>query len=431
MKNEAQKPFLKNAVRALFLLLIVSLGFMQPVVFAAGQRLTPTDLLFPAAAILWIIALLSGQLKFKWHRYYLILGGYFAALLISAIFSLDPKTSFIKLIAEGYLLGLAVLTFNLVNDVDDLRRVSRAWLLGAAFAVAIGVLTILLFYIQPENPLLEYTLYHYGAVPVGNYPRVSSTFVSASMFCNYLNVGLALLFIAKELEWIGKTLFWIFLVSILICSVFTISAGLGGIFLSVGFWIWLKFRRSRIIFARSALIGGIAISVLLLTFSLISLQSLQSLQNFRIGELQPSSRLLVWSDAVKTFSENPVTGKGIGQRVSGVVYQNTDGSASLLTDAHNTFLSIAAQCGTIGLFALLALAGYILRESFVMAGGGLNKAAFSRDQASFIKTIKTGLGLAFLSAFVYQGLTGSFEDARHLWVLIGIIPALGYKKAAD
>jgi len=37
--------------------------------------------------------------------------------------------------------------------------------------------------------------------------------------------------------------------------------------------------------------------------------------------------------------------------------------------------------------------------------------------------ILTGLGLAFCSAFVYQGLTGSFEDARHLWVLIGLVPA--------
>jgi hypothetical protein len=32
---------------------------------------------------------------------------------------------------------------------------------------------------------------------------------------------------------------------------------------------------------------------------------------------------------------------------------------------------------------------------------------------------RIGLGLAFISAFFYQGIGGSYEDARHLWVLIG------------
>jgi hypothetical protein len=33
------------------------------------------------------------------------------------------------------------------------------------------------------------------------------------------------------------------------------------------------------------------------------------------------------------------------------------------------------------------------------------------------------LGLTWLNAFVYQGLTGSYEDARHLWLLLGLLIA--------
>lgn len=410
---------LKNAVRALFLLLIFSLGFMQPFVQLAGQRLAPTDLLFPAVVILWLLAILLGQLRFKWHKFYLVLGGYFAAMLVSAIFSVGSGASFIKLIGETYLIGLAVLAFNLIDDEKDLKQVIRVWLCGATLPVVIAFLTLVLFYLQPGHPLLEYTTYHYGAVPVGNYPRLSSTFISASMFCNYLNVCLVMVFIARECRWIGKTVFLIFLAAIFVCSIFTISAGLGGIFLSTGIWIWLVLRDKKALTGRLALTGGIAIAVLFLALNFFALQnSGETTYVYKIPgtalELQPSSRMLVWSDAIKTFSEDPLTGKGLGQAVSHVVYRNTDGSHSLLTDAHNVFLSVAAQCGLIGFVTILVLAGYILWAGFG-SNSALNRGAI----------IAKGLGIAFLSAFVYQGLTGSFEDARHLWVLIGIISAVG------
>ena len=408
---------LKNTTRSLFLLLIISLGFMEPPIFLGDQRLTPTDLLFPLLALLWVVSLLTGQIKFKWHKFYFFAGLYFAAMLISAVFSIDPRASFIKLIGEAYLIGLAVLAFNLIDNEKDIKDVARAWLCGAATAVTIGLFTIVLFYFQPESAILQYTTYHYGAVPVGNYPRLSSTFISASMFCNYLNVSLVMLFIAGRSGWLGKSLFWILLAAIVVCAIFTISAGLGGIFLSIGIWVWLLRRQKGALLSRLALGGGIAAAVLFLALNLVALQSYQEapyalkLPGVETA-LLPSSRLLVWQDAWKTFAADPLTGKGLGQAVSAVVFQNTDGTHSLLTDAHNIFLNVAAQEGLIGLFAILALAAYLLRLS--------NRPFTVQTADSFVLK---GLGLAFLSAFVYQGLTGSFEDARHLWVLIGMIPA--------
>ena len=37
--------------------------------------------------------------------------------------------------------------------------------------------------------------------------------------------------------------------------------------------------------------------------------------------------------------------------------------------------------------------------------------------------VAIALAIAWLDAFVYQGLTGSYEDARHLWVLLGLFLA--------
>ena len=51
------------------------------------------------------------------------------------------------------------------------------------------------------------------------------------------------------------------------------------------------------------------------------------------------------------------------------------------------------------------------------------RAAFFdiKDQNSIVRT---ALGISFISAFLYQGLTGSYEDARHLWVLIGLLASV-------
>jgi O-antigen ligase len=126
--------------------------------------------------------------------------------------------------------------------------------------------------------------------------------------------------------------------------------------------------------------------------------------------LDASGRLLVWRDAINTFIADPVTGRGFGTAVANVMFQNSDGSWSLLTDAHNTFLSLAAQSGILGLIGMIAIVVVTLRSGFAKVEGN-----------DFY--IVRGLAIAFLAAFVYDGLTASFEDARHLWILVGLILA--------
>jgi uncharacterized membrane protein len=83
-----------------------------------------------------------------------------------------------------------------------------------------------------------------------------------------------------------------------------------------------------------------------------------------------------------------------------------------LLDAHQMWLNVAGQTGIFGLFALCFLCVFMFQQANV----------FSFVDQKLI--LQTALGIAFLSAFLYQGLSGSYEDARHLWVLIGLLASV-------
>ena len=84
---------------------------------------------------------------------------------------------------------------------------------------------------------------------------------------------------------------------------------------------------------------------------------------------------------------------------------------------HNLFLNVAVQCGLLGIAAIIFLIAHVARRT----------CRLPWDQH---RLIQVGLGLAWLNAFAYQGLTGSYEDARHLWVLLGLIVVAGRTSTA-
>ena len=389
--------------RFTFLALVTSLGFIQVPITLFGQSVVVTDLVFLCVAAAWLFDVARRRHRPIWHPFYWLLLFYLASLTLSCLFSTDPRQSFLHLPSETYLLALAFLTADVTRNSAGLKSALIAWLLGAAFAVLAGVVTIALFYAQPSSPLLDDLTYHYGAVPVGNYPRITATFVSASMFCDYLNVSLILTMLAAAAGWISHRLALALGLLVFICSVFTISVGLGGMFLGLGLiFYFLSYPMSRL---RS--IAVLAAGLAALVFLILSTVSLVPLAGLTFA---PSGRIMVWRDAFRTFTENPLTGHGLGLPVANVVFKNSEGGYSLLTDAHNTYLSVAAQAGVFGLVAIVAITVYFLYKW---------KDAI-RDRRNHVLI---GLGVAFLCAFVYQGLTGSFEHARHLWVLMGLFIA--------
>ena len=396
---------INKIVFALFLVVVFSVGFMKPEIHLFRATLIVPDLLFPLLFLLWVVAAVVGTARFKWHPAYLGFAAYLLALLVASIFSIKPHLSFVKYVGIIYLVLLAVVTSAVVTSVERVRLFLLAWIAGAFIPVLIALLGVAVFYLSPGTALLEHVTYHYGAVPVGNFPRMSSTFVSPSMFCNYLTVTLIIALISKRMGWIGAHLEYAITISIAAAAAFTVSIALGGMILAAG--LWIRFTSEDNFRSRLVAGGAVFASIIFLLISAVSLPSFVALS------YAPSSRMMVWADAVTTFVENPITGKGPGTGAASVTFQNFDGTWSVLTDAHNSLLNVAAESGLVGVAGLLMLLVVVWRS-----------ARDSSEYENRLRPVSTGFWIALIAAFLYDGLTGSFEDARHLWLLIGGILAV-------
>lgn len=405
----------ENIFSGLMMLLVFSLAFIFPFVNIFEQRIPLTDFIFIFVFIFWAIGILLKKVELKFHFFFVILAFYLIAIFISVNFSANPQSSFIKFLGEIYLVFLTVITFNFIDTLKDAKKLTLAWLSGTFFVLLIGLLTIFLFYCDHENSLLNIFLNHYGTVPVGNYPRIKATFFHSNMLSNYLSVSLLLTLAAGKSGWIN-TLFSKFLIGlILFISLFTFSPGLGGIALSLGIFFWLYYKsREKILLSKFALFSGVFISIVFLCMLIFAMQK-HPTAPFEIQlpviekVIYPSSRVMVWSATFDTFNNNFWNGIGLGEDVCRVRYLNPSGVLEDLRDGHNTLLNVSAQAGILGLISILIMILYLL-----------NKILKFKNMNSKSGFLYNCCGIAILSAFVYQGLGGSFEETRHIWVLFGM-----------
>ncbi len=210
--------------------------------------------------------------------------------------------------------------------------------------------------------------------------------------------------------------------SFLIVIAFTITPGIGGVLLGLSLWLYIILKqKGKKVFARLSLASGIVSAFAFLLISTFSLRPIQTSPFFFIffGErIDPTQRFLTWQAALQTFLENPFFGKGLGLDVAHVRFLTPSGQLQLLTDAHQTWLNVAGQAGLFGVVPLILICVAVVARSLPFRLDGKNET-----------TMRVSLGVAFVAAFLYQGLVGSFENARHLWVLIGMIVALTSDKS--
>jgi O-antigen ligase len=399
----------------LLLLLIFSLCLMQPPVPLLGFMAVPTDFLFLAVVAAWALFLVRQRARLVWDRAYIFIALYLFAMAISIPGSESPRASIVKFLTQLYLASLPVIVASLVSTEAQLRTAVRWWLAGSALTAAVALASLAVFAANPDSPVVQFALSVKGTLPPGNYPRLQLTFMNANQACNYLTVSLMLLLAAWRANWVDVRAFAWLLAGILLASATTISPGLGGIVLGLGLSGWLLFRNA--IARRLSLLAGVAGACLFIVAMAVT-PILHPTAPYLIhvpvanATLAPSGRLMIWTDAVRNFMAHPLTGRGIGIDPVMVKYLDPSGLLETSTDAHNAFLSIAVQCGTIGLLALVLLVWHMASRTFPLRIDG--------DGPS---VIRVGVGLGLLIGLVYEGLGGSFEDARHLWVAFGLLLA--------
>lgn len=393
-----------------------SLAFMQPPLFFGGYALVASDLLFALLAGVIALLVIAGRVRLVGDRAFVFIALYLAAMLLSVVLG-GGAESLSKLATQIVLFAMPVAACCLVHDEAALRRVVLAWLAGTSAVVLVGAASLALFAVAPTHPLLEWTRFQFGTLPPGLYPRLRLTFLNANMACNYLTVSFALLLAAGRVGWVGREAAWLLDGGIVVVAATTISPGFGGFALLLGFWLWMLGRDTRPVFARVILVAGLALAALFVVAMAVT-PILHSTAPFLIRVpgtgliLAPSPRLMIWTEAAANFLEHPLSGRGYGATAVSVSYLDPSGRLQQLTDAHNMFLNLAVQCGVVGLAALLALLAHMVRRTMPLR--------LSSDQAGIVR-VAAGLGL--LNGLVYQGLGGSFEDARHLWFLFGLLLA--------
>ncbi len=403
----------------LFLLLIISLPLVRPFNTVIYGLLVPySDFIFLGVFVFWVLALFRRETIISFDKFYIFTALYGFALTISTVFSTQPQTSFFKLLGEFYLFGLAVVTFNLVREKTFYKKIVIAWLIGTGLTILASIAGFLLFYLGYKTKADNYFLSHFGSLPAGNYPRIHALFANANMMANFLNVSLMFAVLAEKNGWLKKIPARILQSGILFAAVFTFSAGLGGMILSFGIWFWALFNEhKKTLFAKLSLASAFIFAVLVFCSTLISPATSNTAQKFSIPfsekKIEPSVRLLVWGNALENYQEFPLTGKGTGTNAASLQYRTLSGDNQLLLDAHNVWLNVLGQTGLFGAAVFILLTTYLT-----------TKCRFRFDNLNEQNLIHLALSCAFVGAFLYQGLSGSFEDARHLWILFGMLAGI-------
>lgn len=399
-----------------FLATVFSLPFPKIHFFSlSGYKVIPVDILFLITSGFFVLSIILGTIKIKLSKFYFPLILFLTAVSLSTFLSINFQLSLPKMLGLFYLVGLSIITFNLIDEINFSRQVCIAWLLGSLIAAIITVITIFLFYFDRTNIFLRSTLSTYGTLPPGNYPRINSSFLNANMFCHYLSISWTILLISYQFEWVNKPFFFILSILFGTAVIFTISPSIGGVLLIIGLFGGIYYReKSSFTFSRISFMIGICSAIFFFIITTITIGFEGSAKANTIFDVivTPSVRVQTWQSALQTFVKYPICGQGIATNAAEVVFISPAGEKQFLTDAHQMWLNVAAQEGLFGVFAITFLGIYLLKR-----GSPFN----FKDKKSILRT---GLAIGFLSTFFYQGLTGSYEDARHLWILIGFLGAV-------
>jgi len=401
----------------IFLLLIVALPIVWPFSFRWRELdVSIADAIFVLAGCAWLLGLITRKTEVYWSWFYLPLGIYLIVLILSALASVNPHVSATKLLGKIYLIGLAVLSFNVIRSTAFMRRTAVAWQIGTILTVIGSFVGVVLFYAGLKNPTVNRVLHGYGSLPAGNYPRIAGLFGYSAMLCNYLSVSLMLALMMWTLGWLTTRWLRPLCVGIAATSLLTFTPGLGGVPLSVGIWLWLYLKEhARPMLARFVLVGGIAAAITVFATGAVIIFSHApngTESPAAYSELKPSRRAIAWQTAFETFKHYPILGRGVGMPVSSAPYVNPSGGRGTLTDAHNTYLSLAGESGLLGILAFAGIIVFLFWRFWpLQLSGPINLV------------INTYLILALVDAFLFQSLVGSFEDTRHLWVLFGMLAA--------
>jgi O-antigen ligase len=392
--------------------------FRPPVLRLFGFPVPVSDILFLFSAAAFAIAVARTEFHFRTDRSFGFLIAFAGSLLLSAIFSEDAGRSTDKLVGNLYLIAIAVLVFQHAANGQFIRKIVIAWLVGLAITIATVWVGLVLYAAGLNTYIENYFMFHPGTLPSARIPRMIGLFANPNMLCSYLAVTIPIVLAALQLGWISRKIGIFLAAQAALLVILTFSPGIGGVALAVGLWFIFANRDSLTRTLQVTLAGGVA--VIAIGFFAAAVVAPDSVNNDRDTKIpgtswvvEPSVRVMTWESAAVVVAEHPFIGRGTGLPTARVPYRPIAGPPQMLTDAHQMWLSVWAQAGTIGLIAFCLLLFHLFRRT-----------CFRSCTNSTLRPLHIALSCGFLGGFIYQGLTGSFEDARHIWAVVGLLIAV-------
>ena len=344
---------------------------------------------------------------------------FLAALAASIVLAGAAGSAWLRLAAYAPFVLLPWALPLAVGDEDGVRLIVRAWLAGAAAAIALGLLQILAFYLA-RGVGSDLFPCNYGRIPEGPYPRICGPFRNPNAFADYLaaTAPIAILFAKDAIptRWRG-----IAAAAFAVVSAFTLSSGIGGIALAAALaGAVLVGSRRRLLLAAGALVAA---GFLIASVGYRVPAGLGQVP-FPGGEWHflKGPRVHTWLSVVGTVLDDPLTGAGYGATVAhtpNVRRWARQGFAEPLhidrpprKDAHEVWLSVAGQAGLIGLGAFLVLLFVCVR--------GLGSSLSRGPPRSRVDRLAAAAAAGLVGTIAFHGLFASVEESRHVWALLGL-----------
>ena len=416
----------------LFLAWVALIPVMQPNLTIFNRfSLQAADVVFVPAAVVYVALLLSGKRQLRLTPLNRCAMAFLAALILSTCLSENRWQSFLKLLADTYLIFAAVMAESYIANLEALRRTTLAWIAGTAVTIAAAAAGVMAFYYSlllpaalrssaatgPLGAIVEFSrntfIDDYGTAPPGPYPRICACFLYADGLCAYAIASAMIVVAAHQAGWIGRrtsqALFW----GAAMAALFSPSPGMGGLFLAMGLWYWRQKRSNPASSPHAGRYAASAGALAAVAFLLVATISPTPLRTSSVWETlrhpQPSVRDLTWTGAWRTFLSHPLFGRGLDLPEADVYYLAASGEMHHQDDAHNTWLSIMAQAGLPATIAFAAIMLTLTRRF--------------RWRSADSHPALAALDLAFISGVLYPLLTASFESTRHVWLMIALVAA--------
>jgi hypothetical protein len=311
----------------------------------------------------------------------LFLALYPSWFLLSAVFSAQPRTALGPVLTAFYLAALGAAVAILTTDHQVRECFLRGWRTAGWICVSGVVLGLCSYALGLQDINSNPWLHIQGTIPSWLRPRIEGWFRSPNMMCDVMVYCLGVAFIIHRR---GGSLR--LPIALAISSLWTFSSGLGAL---------------AIVLAQQ--LGRTVLRWLLYLLALaILLINIVSYPALKEGQILPSHRAQAWMQAGQHILSSPFLGAGPGQADIQVRFLYPDGRPTYIAEAHSLPLSLLSQIGLPGALIFFGLVYAV--------------AARSKAEDSPLLT-------ALLASVLYHGLTGSWEDARHLWIVLGYLGA--------